>query len=110
MACQIRINGKITFVGVGEVKELKKEHHCFRAVGGETPDVELDFTKASEAELKASNWTFKEAQKAVMQAYNVELQREEGDKKSDIIGKILDAKFRSIDPTILEKPNMEHNE
>lgn len=96
--CQITdVNGKIMFIERDAVVEAKKNPRkgCFDEIGGSE---ELDFITASEEELHAAKWTFAEAKQAVGEAFGVEIKKREGDKKSDVISKILDARFRNDKP------------
>lgn len=94
--CQLRINDQITLVSRGDVIELDKDPgaKCFESI--ETEAYKLDFTKASEQELKLTKWTFNEAYKAIKAKYDVELHKEEGTKRSEVIDQILDARYRAI--------------
>ena len=76
-----------------EVKDNLKEHPCFRGLE-EDP---LSFETSSREELEARKWKFSEASEAIKQLYNVDLKKEEGTLKSDIITQIFDARFREVD-------------
>lgn len=105
--CQLRVHGRARFISRGTVIELEKDPgNRFRSIG--TPEAApVNFLTAKEGELQNSKWTFKAAQKAILDQYGVKLFKEEGTKKSDIIGQILDARFRAIDKSVLEKPRLD---
>lgn len=91
--CQARINGVIVFVRKGEVvvpDEITPE--TFEALEA----YEIDFENATEETLTATKWTFDEAFDAVKEAFDVELKKEEGTTKSDVIKQILDARYRQV--------------
>jgi len=60
-------------------------------------DEAIDFFTAGEAELMERKWSFEEAHEAILAKYQIELKREEGTKKSDVVSQILDARFRSVE-------------
>ena len=97
--CQVRINKHITLITRGDVVELPEDHVHFTAIGDD--DHGIDFTTATKEELAASTWTFEEAAAALKEAYNAEIVKEEGMRKSEVISIILDVRFRYIDPTTL---------
>ena len=103
--CQVRLGNKITKVRKGAVISLEKPHPCFRALEP-TPEeptpAPVNFLKASAAELQESKWTFKEAAAIIKEAYDVDLFKEKGTKKSEIISQIIDARFRAVDAKPLE--------
>jgi len=93
--CQARKDdGAVTFVKEGEVRSFLKCPEYFTPVASIK---EIDFTTAGEDELMAASWTFDEAYAAVLAAFNIELFKEEGTKKSEVVTQILDAKFRHVD-------------
>jgi len=96
ITCQAKLYDKITFVKRGEVVrspvDLGVRFKNLEAI----EEHEVDFLKAGEEELINTKWSFKEARKAIYDKFGVELKREEGTKKSEIIDQILDARFRSI--------------
>ena len=94
--CQIRIDGKIHLVEKGDVKELAELPANGRFISTDAPDYEVDFSKASEKELMETKWKFSEAKAFILASYDVELKKEEGDKKSDIVARILDARYRAV--------------
>lgn len=103
--CQIRHNDRITFVMKGEVYEFDECPANFRVVAGEAEEAPaVDFTKASEDELKAAKWKFEDANAAMEQAYGKSLEKEEGTKKSDVIAQILDIRYRAVN--IIKEPNL----
>jgi len=103
--CQIKVYEKTTLVKRGAVVDVPDDPgQRFRCLEDPVVEYQIDFLKASEQELKNAKWKFADAKKAIGEAYGVELTREDGDKKSDIIAQILDAKYRAINPTVLEKP------
>lgn len=87
--CQVRVNGRITFVKEGEVFEFDKCPRNFRPVAGEN----INFLTASEEELLEANWKFSDAAKAIFEAYKVKLKQAE---KSDVVKQILDARYRAV--------------
>ena len=96
--CQVRLSDKITLVKQGEVVRSSEDLGP-RFKNLEAPDnasYEVDFLTAKEEELTNTKWKFEEARLAIYGKYGVELKREEGTKKSEIIAQILDARFRSI--------------
>lgn len=93
--CQAkRDNGSVTFVKEGEVRSFLKCPDYFVPVNSIES---VDFTQAGEQELMAASWTFDEAYDAIQGAFGVELIKEEGTLKSDVVSQILDAKFRYVD-------------
>ena len=106
------VGTKIRLVRKGDVIELAKPHSHFRALEA-TPEVPVvapvDFLKASAAELQAAKWKFKDAAEAVKEAYNVDLFKEDGTKKSEIISQIIDARFRAVDMKPLQPTLDSHN-
>ena len=95
--CQLRINGHITFCEKGEIYNLKEANQFFRCIEEKVvPDYKIDFIKASEAELKGAKWKFDDAFKAIKEHFDVELDKEEGTRKSDVIKQILDARYRAL--------------
>lgn len=103
--CQVRVGKRPMLVNSGMVVDLPEDPGArFRCLEDEEAPHEVDFTKATEQELTAAKWDFKAARLAIYEAYGVELKLEEGDKKSDIIAQILDAKFRAVNPTIINVP------
>jgi len=69
-----------------------------------TPGYAIDFTKASADELQAADWKFADADKVIRSQYGKSLFREKGTKKSEVIQQILDARFRAVDPDVINKP------
>jgi len=94
--CQIRVDGRITFCSKGEIYELPKADPRFQCIEETAKEYKIDFTKATEAELKAANWKFKEAATVMLEHYGKELEKEEGTKKSDVIRQILDIRYRAV--------------
>lgn len=95
--CQVNIDGKITLVERGDVIDLASPPPAKRFTPLEGEAYEIDFAKASEAELMEAKWTFAKAKAFVKENYDVILKKEEGDKKSDIVARILDARYRAVD-------------
>lgn len=105
--CQIKVGERITFVNTGTVVTLEKDPgKNFRSIDGEQDDP-INFLTAKKGELQKSKWTFKAAQKAILDKYGIELFKEEGTRRSEIIDQILDARFRSIDKSVIEKPRLD---
>jgi len=109
VTCQHKIEGKITFCERGYIFEFAEDpgprFECLEAKPGATPidkQYEIDFLKASEDELKEAKWEFKQAYEAIKDAYDIELFKEKGTRKSEIISQILDARFRAV--TINKEP------
>ena len=95
--CQAKLDwGKTTFFKKGQVQEFEKCPSYFRPLEGDDSTL-VDFLTAGEEELTLATWKFDDAFKAIKEKYNVDLKREEGTKKSEVIAQILDARFRSID-------------
>ena len=96
--CQLRIDGQITFLVRGEVvnmESLPKSHeHCFNGIGDK--EYSVNFGKASEAELMKAKWKVSEASSYCEKHYDKKIEKQEGDKKSDIVDKILDARYRAV--------------
>jgi len=106
--CQHRDNGKIRFCERGRVYEFaEKPKFGFDTIGEKSePDYKLDFLTASEEELKKTKWSFDDASDAIQAAYGVELFREEGTRKSEVIDQILDARFRSVEVKVESTVNL----
>ncbi len=77
----------------GQVHEFKKCPAHFEKL----EDVAVDFLMATEDELTETKWKFSDAFDAILEECGVELKKEEGTKKSDIIDQILDARYRQVD-------------
>jgi len=97
--CQHRDEGQIFFCEMGTVYEFKDapKNNCFEAIDKEKELYVVDFLTAGETELKQAKWKFSDAEKSIWDAYGVKLSKEDGDKKSDIIGQIMDARYRSVE-------------
>lgn len=93
---QRRLNGKITLVSRGQVFDFEKCPDLFSPMDNGDSYV-IDFTKAEEEELMAAKWAFKDASAVMLETYGIELKREEGTKKSEVVAQILDIRFRSTD-------------
>jgi len=102
--CQVDIYGKITFVKRGDVIRSSEVDlgPRFKNLEEEAAPHEVDFLTAKEEELINSKWSFSDAKKAIFDKFGVELKREEGTKKSEVIDQILDARFRSVDAGIFD--------
>lgn len=83
--------GKITWVARGEVIESEKapRKDCFAPLDGSR---NVDFLLASEAELLASEWSFKDAKEFMQEQYNVVLKAGSKDK---LVAAIMDARYRN---------------
>lgn len=94
--CQIRIAGKIHFVEAGEVRSLPANPYekCFISL--EDPAYSVDFGVASRQELLQAKWKLSEAQAAMQELFGEELIKHEGDKKADLVERILDIRFRAV--------------
>jgi len=101
--CQIRIDGQITFVEADDVIELDElpDNGCFMSL--EDDGYAVDFITASREELMSVKWKFSDAAKAIFDAYRVTIRREDGDKKSDVVEAILDARYRAIDTSVVKQ-------
>ena len=86
--CQLRIGDQIVFVSRGEATAYDEDHPCLKRLGS------IDFSLASRAELMAAEWDLEAAEKAVGEAYGVQLYTS-GSKKS-IVERILDARRRAV--------------
>lgn len=96
--CQVRLPDGVHLVGKGKVfseDQVKgiANHPCFISLDQEA----LNFETASREELEARPWKFSDAYKAIEELYGVQLKKEEGTLKSDIITQIFDARFREVD-------------
>lgn len=80
----------------GQVEDFEKCPTHFKALNV-SGNLEIDFKNASEEELMAVQWSFSDAEAAVKEAYNVELTREEGTTKADVVKQIVEARTRHID-------------
>jgi hypothetical protein len=99
ITCQARRDdGSVTYVKRGEVRTFLKCPEYFTPVDSIGS---VDFTTAGEEELMAASWTFDEAHEAILAAFNIELVKEDGTKKSEVVTQILDAKFRYTDKASL---------
>ena len=100
--CQLRIDDQIHFIEKHAVRTLAedpgKNFRCL-TVDDETNEApyEVDFTTAERAELLEARWNMKQAKAAVQEAYGVELISVEGDRKTDVVDRILDARYRASD-------------
>lgn len=101
--CQVRIGGKITLCTRGQIYTLDKPNGNFQSINGEVETYQVDFIKASQEELKAAKWKFVDAYKAIKETYDVELTREEGTTRMNVIDQILDARYRAIDTLPIPK-------
>lgn len=98
--CQVRLpDGKIVhklrgdlLVWPDDIEEGQPEEpprHLFRLLGGQ----ELDFSTASEAELKAAKWSYKAINAFTMAKFNKTMPRKA---KDAMIAELLDMRFRAI--------------
>lgn len=102
--CQTRLGGKITYIPQGEVVDMdhvKGNENCFELLGDDRP---VDFVNASEAELIESDWKFADANAAMQSNFNTSLKWEEGIKKSDVVGQIMDIRYRHKDMSVTKFP------
>lgn len=92
--CQAHLdNGKIKFFNRGDVESFKKCPPWFSPLEGKEAKV-IDFATASEKEMTVAKWKFTEAAEQILDVYGVELEKKDGDRKSDIIERIVDIRFR----------------
>ena len=103
--CQITDdNEKIILIEQGSVIDSEKnpKKGCFKSLDGEKGEThKIDFTTASEDELLSAKWSVAVAKEEILKAYKVELKIKSDDKKSDVVDRILDIRYRnnSIKPT-----------
>ena len=97
-ACQLRVGKQITFVAKGQVvnvESIPKSHaHCFNSMGDK--EYSVNFGEATEEELMKAKWKVSEASSYCEKHYDTKIEKQEGDKKSDIVDKILDARYRAV--------------
>ena len=104
MKCICRVKSFATPIGAprhrmyspGQVDEFEKCPTHFNPLS----KAKVDFLTASKEELTSVKWKFEDAYAAVIEAYEVELFREDGTKKSEIVAQILDARERATDKSI----------
>ena len=94
--CQIRIDEQITLIERGTVMSLDElpNNGCFNELQGR--DYQIDFLTAGEDELMKVKWKFSDAAAAILDEYDMVLEKEEGDRKSDVVARILDIRYRSV--------------
>ena len=84
---------KIRYPGdICEFKKDKVDVH-FKAIEGS--DYQLDFRKASEAELLETKWKLSDAKVAMKEFYDIDLNVDPNDSKQSIVNKILDIRYRA---------------
>ena len=98
--CQVKIGKAIIFVAKDEVMDFEECPAHFQVLDADVP---VDFENDSEQVLMEKKWKFKEAAKAVKELFGVELKKKEGDNKSDVIERIVDARYRSLDGFVPNK-------
>lgn len=93
--CQARLDDdKIMFFYPGDIQEFEECPPHFEAV----TEAKIDFTTAQEDELREAKWSFEEAHAVMLETYDAELKRVEGETtKQDVIDQILDIRFRALD-------------
>lgn len=85
-------DGHIVTYTLGDIADFKKCPATFDKLGAKP----IDFATATDNELMRTKWSFDDAAAFVLAEYDVELIREDGDKKRVIVDRILDAKFRQV--------------
>ena len=97
-ACHLRIGKQITFVAKGQVvnvESIPKSHvHCFNSM--DDKEYSVNFGEATVEELMKAKWKVSEASSFCEKHYDKKIEKQEGDKKSDIIDKIIDARYRAV--------------
>jgi len=103
--CQVSVDKKSVFIPRGTVKVFDEDPgKNFRCLDNKDKPHTVDFYSAKAEEMQAAKWTFEEARLAIYTKYGVELKKEDGTRKSDIVEQILDIRFRAINPTIINVP------
>ena len=92
--CQLKMpDGSIRFFTPGESVEADECPPHFE----HSEKVQVDFIYSNKSILENAEWSFTMAKDAIFEKYGVELKREEGTTKAQIIDQILDIRFRALD-------------
>ena len=97
--CQTHVGKNIMFFEKGDVQNFEVCPLHFSAIEDDTNKA-VDYENDSEAVLMELKWEFNDAAEFVSKNYGITLAK---GPKADVVGQIIDARYRSLDGVDLNK-------